>query len=144
MKNITILWLIQVLFFSACQEKKEDQAAQLKDVLVGYFDGIETRDFKKMSALTTEDFIIYEDGVIFTNDSIFKMIESFPKYTAKYKFEKLNIQVDQSSGNIHYLNHANFVFNDTTKVAFDWLESATFKKIDGQWKMNFLHSTVRK
>ena len=85
MKNITILWLIQVLFFSACQEKKEDQAAQLKDVLVGYFDGIETRDFKKMSALTTEDFIIYEDGVIFTNDSIFKMIESFPKYTAKYK-----------------------------------------------------------
>ncbi|MBC8769345.1 nuclear transport factor 2 family protein [Arenibacter sp. BSSL-BM3] len=101
-------------------------------------------DFKKMRDLTTDDFIIYEDGVVFNNDSIFKMMKSFPKYTAEYEFENLRINVDNNSGNINYFNHANFVFNDTTKVKFDWLESATFKKIDGKWKMDFLHSTVRK
>jgi len=30
------------------------------------------------------------------------------------------------------------------KMTYDWVESVTFKKIDGEWKMNFLHSTVRK
>jgi hypothetical protein len=32
----------------------------------------------------------------------------------------------------------------TIKMQVDFLESATFKKVDGQWKMKFLHSTVRK
>ena len=43
-----------------------------------------------------------------------------------------------------YLNRGDLVFNDTMRVTYNWLESATFKKVDGVWKMNFLHSTVRK
>ena len=144
MKQLSILLLTQILLFSSCQEEKTNNPDQLKSVLIGYFNGIETMDFKKMRDLTTDDFIIYENGVVFNNDSIFKMMKSFPKYTAEYKFENLKINVDNNSGNINYFNHAKFVFNDTTTVKFDWLESATFKKIDGKWKMDFLHSTVRK
>ena len=111
---------------------------------MGYFDGIKTKDFQKMRDLTTDDFVLYENGKVFNNDSLFKIINNFPKYTAGYKLEKLKINVDNNSGNIIYYNHGDFVFNDTTKVKFDWLESATFKKVDGKWKMDFLHSTVRK
>ena len=144
MKYFSILLLIPFLLLSSCQEKKTDNPAQLETVLVGYFDGIKTKDFQKMRDLTTTDFVLYENGKVFNNDSIFKMIQSFPKYTAKYKFENLKINVDNNSGNIHYFNHGDFVFNDTIKVKVDWLESATFKKVDGKWKMDFLHSTVRK
>jgi hypothetical protein len=42
-----------------------------------------------------------------------------------------------------YTNHADFVFKVTNKVALDWIESATFRKIAGEWKMNFLQATLR-
>ena len=136
--------LIQLIVLSSCLQNKTDEQEQIKTVLMGYFDGIKTKDFQKMRDLTTDDFVLYENGKVFNNDSLFKIINNFPKYTAGYKLEKLKINVDNNSGNIIYYNHGDFVFNDTTKVKFDWLESATFKKLDRKWKMDFLHSTVRK
>lgn len=144
MKYLPILLLTPFLLLSSCQEQKADNPEQLRTVLTGYFDGIKTKDFQKMRDLTTADFIIYEDGKVFNNDSLFNMINSFPKYTVEYKLEHMKINVDNSSGHIRYFNHGDFVFNDTTQVTFDWLESATFRKIDGKWKMDFLHSTSRK
>jgi hypothetical protein len=139
-----LLLLTLLLAVSSCQEKKTDNPEQLKAVLIGYFDGIETKDFQKMHDLTTEDFVLFEDGVVFTNDSLFNMMNSFESFSADYNFENLKIYVDNRSGNIQYYNPGNFIFNDTIEVKLDWLESATFKKIDGEWKMDFLHSTVRK
>lgn len=136
--------LLNLLLFSSCEEKKTDNPELLQSVLVEYFEGIEAKDFKKMQGLTTDDFKIYEDGVIYNNDSIFNIIKGFQNFTVAYTFDNLQINVDHHSGNIHYFNHADFVFNDTSEVEMDWLESATFKKIDGKWKMDFLHSTARK
>jgi lysophospholipase L1-like esterase len=42
-----------------------------------------------------------------------------------------------------YTNHADFVFSGTHKLSLDWIESATFRKINGEWKMNFLSVTTR-
>jgi hypothetical protein len=56
----------------------------------------------------------------------------------------MRASIDETSGDIIYYNHGDFVINDTINMQVDWLESATFKKVDGQWKMKFLHSTVRK
>jgi hypothetical protein len=49
----------------------------------------------------------------------------------------------KTSADVVYYNHGNLVM-DAAKLSVDWLESATFRKIKGEWKMNFLHSTVRK
>ena len=62
----------------------------------------------------------------------------------EWKFDKIKVNIDNESGDISYLNHGEFVINDTIKMKFDWVESATFRKVDGKWKMNLLHSTVRK
>ena len=56
----------------------------------------------------------------------------------------MKVNIDESSGDITYYDHGEFIFNDTIKMKFDWLESATFRKVNGKWKMNFIHSTVRK
>ena len=145
MKKVILILLIQVGLLTACkQTNQKDDPEKLKAVLVDYFDGIKTKDFQKMKDLTTNDFVLYEDGKIFNNDSLIKVINSFPKFTAEYKFDNFDITVDNSSGNMSFLNHGQFVFNDTTHVSFNWLESATFKKVDDKWKLDFLHSTVRK
>lgn len=40
------------------------------------------------------------------------MINNFLNFTAEYKFDNLKIKVDNSSGNINYYNHRDFIFND--------------------------------
>jgi len=45
---------------------------------------------------------------------------------------------------MRYYNQGEFIINDTLTLTPQWLESATFKKIDNVWKLEFLHSTVRR
>ena len=97
-----------------------------------------------MNEITTNDFVLYEDGKVWNNDSLIKFLNKFPKLTVEYKFDNLIINVDKTSGDMTYFNHADFVLNDTTKMNLNWIESATFRKIDGNWKINFLHSSIRK
>jgi hypothetical protein len=126
-----------------CEQKKDDPEI-LKKILTDYFDGIKTQDLEKLNSLTTSDFVLFEDGVIWTNDSLVTMKEKFSSFKGAWKFDNISVNIDESSGDIVYFNQGDFVFNDTIKIKIDWLESATFRKVDGKWKMNFLHSTVKK
>ena len=126
-----------------CEQKKDDPEI-LKKILTDYFDGIKTQDLEKLNSLTTSDFVLFEDGVILTNDSLVTMKEKFSSFKGAWKFDNISVNIDESSGDIVYFNQGDFVFNDTIKIKIDWLESATFRKVDGKWKMNFLHSTVKK
>ena len=47
------------------------------------------------------------------------------------------------SGHMNYYNNGTFVFNDTTKQSFSWIESAAFRRNKEGWKMSFLHITER-
>jgi hypothetical protein len=145
MKQLAKLLLLQLGLFTSCVDsKRTDDPEKLKAVLTGYFDGIKTKDFEKMKSLTTRDFILYEDGKVFNNDSLINLIKTFNKFTARYSFDNVRINVDTRIGNMSYLNHGEFVFNDTAHVTFNWLESAAFQKIGDDWKLQFLHSTIRK
>jgi ketosteroid isomerase-like protein len=126
-----------------CQQKKDDPEI-LKKIIIAYFDGIKTQDLDKLNSLTTSDFVLFEDGKIWTNDSLVTIKDTFKSFKGEWKLENMKVNIDESSGNIVYFNHGDFIFNDTIKMKFDWLESATFKKVDGEWKLSFLHSTVRK
>lgn len=97
-----------------------------------------------MKDLTTSDFILYEDGMIYNNDNLSNLINSYPKFSVDYTFRDFNIQVGATNASMYYHNHGDFLINDTTKLIKDWLESASFVKKDGYWKMNFLHSSVEK
>ena len=144
MKTTKLLTIVLVLgLLTSCQQKKDDPEV-LKKILTDYFDGINTQDLDKLNSLTTSDFVLYEDGRVWNNDSLVTIKDKFKSFKGEWKFENMKVNIDQSSGDIVYFDHGDFIFNDTIKMKFDWLESATFRKVDGNWKMNFLHSTVRK
>ena len=146
MKYVCVLHAILVLgLFAGCkQNTSTDDPEKLKTVLFNYFDGIKNKDFKKMLESTTGDFVLYEDGRVWNNDSVFMNIKANLPFTVKYKFDNFRITVDNMSGDMIYFNHADFVFNNMEKKSIDWIESATFRKTDGAWKMNFLQVSVRK
>jgi hypothetical protein len=141
--SITMLGLIFILcLFSGCQEcKQKDDPEKLKEVLLGYFEGIENKDFRQMTSATTDDFVLYEMGRVWNNDSVFKEMKKFP-YSVNYSFEDFKINVDANSGHATYFNHGDFLFNDA-RQSFDWIESAAFRKTEEGWKMYFLHISER-
>ncbi len=141
----TILFIAVLLALSAsCQKTNQNgNSEQLKSVLMDYYNGIKTKDFKKMKDVTTSDFLLYENGKIFNNDSLIDMLNSFPKFKAEYTFDNFKVDVDNTIGDMSYTNHGEFTINDTTHLTFNWLESADFKKVGGKWKLEFLHSTER-
>ena len=145
MKRTFLLLLIQVGLLTACQQtNKKDDSEKLKSVLMDYFNGFKNRDLVKMNEVTTTDFFLFEDGKVFNNDSLVNFLNSFSKFSINYKIDYLKINVDNNSGYMIYLNRGEMILNDTTKLTINWLESATFKKVADKWKLEFLHSTVRK
>ena len=142
MKTRNLLLIVGIGMLLSCQsEKKTDNPEVLEKVLISYFEGIKNRDLNQMNAATTDDFVLYENGKIWNNDSLFNFLNALPPYTATFSLTPLKISVDNKIGNLYYLNHMDMVLNDTIEDNYDWIESASFKKIEGQWKIDFLHST---
>lgn len=142
--KLTLILLMLGAAGGCDQQKKTDDPEALKKVLTDYFDGIKNKDLKKMNAVTTSDFILLEDGKIWSNESFINAAKSSGPFQGTWTFDYKRIIIDDSSGSIVYLNRGDFVVNDTSKMKIDWLESATFRKADGVWKMNLLHSSVKK
>ena len=148
MKTLKMLLLFMAGFclLMSCEKDEDepfDSPELLKQVLFNFYGGIANKDFDKIKEAITTDFILYVDGKAWTIDSMISALNSYPPYTADYSFDNFNIDMEHSLGFMRYFCHADFVFNDTLNVKFDWIESATFTKVDGQWKMNFLHSTTK-
>jgi len=144
MKTLKFLLVALGLFVSCTQVKKNDDPEVLTKILKEYFDGIKNRDVNKMNSVTTADFVLFEDGKVWTNDSLVNVLNAFESFDGTWTFDNMKANIDESSGDVVYFNHGDLVINDTTRMKFDWIESATFRKVDGEWRMNFLHSTIKK
>ena len=135
--------VVGIGLLTSCQHEK-DKPEVLKKVLSDYFDGIKKKDLNKLNSLTTNDFVLFENGKVWTNDSLVKPTPGVISIKGTWTFSNMKVSVDETSGYIIYYDHGEFILNDTIKIKKDWLESAVFKKVDGQWKLKFLHSTIRK
>ncbi|HEY4111213.1 GDSL-type esterase/lipase family protein [Puia sp.] len=128
-----------VIFSAGCSSRPPaDGGVNLKNLVTDFFRGIEEKDTGRMRRLTTDDFVLYEEGLVWNNDSGFNNIRRSLPFYVKYVLSDFVIHVDVHSGDARFNNHADFVFDDTVKMSFDWVESATFRKTADGWKMNFL------
>lgn len=144
MRTIQFLFIGLCLLASCSYEKKTDDPEVVKKIVAEYFDGIKYRDLSRLNSVTTADFVLFEDGKVWTNDSLINVLNRTRSFDGTWTFENIKINIDHSSADMVYFNHGELITNDTIKRTVDWVESATFRKTDGVWKMNFLHSTVRK
>ena len=139
-----LYWVAGLLLLTACHSTGHpDDPALLQGVLTDYFAAIGTHDTAKLRALSTDDFILYEDGLVWNNDSAFKNIRRHLPFTVKYTLGDMRMFVDERSGDCVYTNRADFVFHDSDNVRIDFLETASFRKTEAGWKINVLHVTVR-
>jgi lysophospholipase L1-like esterase len=121
-----------------------DDPVVLQRLVAKFFRGIERKDTVTQRKITTADFVLYEEGKVWNNDSGFANIRRNLPFTVRYRLSGFVIHVDEHSGDARWMNHADFVFEDTARESFDWVESGTFRKEGGEWKINFLSVARRR
>lgn len=138
MKNLSVIFVtLWIVGCSPKQYEKEDPKV-VEQTLRDYYKAISDREFEKLESLSTKDLVIYEDGLIWNNDSVAKAFNGVNKIS--FQLVNLDVKVDCNSARARYMTLAKFEFPDTTFLP-KFTESATFIKEKGNWKIEFIHSS---
>jgi hypothetical protein len=124
----------------------EDTASkkeELKGLLSDYYVALARRDLPKMKEFTTPDFVMFEQGKIYNNETALKSVEQLGSFSVEFRFDSLNTHFDKANASAYYFRQAIFRVGDSTWAPLKFLESATFEKKSGHWRIRFLHSTSR-
>jgi ketosteroid isomerase-like protein len=138
--------LILLIFITSCTPKEDSQVEieKVETILQSYFGGISSFDYQKMRDACSSDYVLFEDGTIWTVEDHINYLKSLKgKGSISYKFKDVKINMEGSVAWITHRNIAEAAF-EGNEMHFEWIESAIFKKIDGNWKMVLLHSTTAK
>lgn len=138
--------LILLISCVACtSEKTCDQVDpnEAKAVLSNYFTAVENSDFEALVELSTSDFIIYEQGLIWNNDSLINAFQSNPNARYNYALKNFTVKTDCNSALIYYVNDGIISVADSSFTK-SWTESASIRRINDTLKVEFIHSTAAK
>jgi hypothetical protein len=150
MKNYFLnLWMLFFATTSFGQTSTETEKIKIKDLIVKSFDEIwSDLNAESIEKYYTKDFLLLENGEVWTIDTVknylrdVKLMKSRP--TRVNSIEVLETKVSKGTAWIAYWNQAIFsVENKVVRKAL-WLESATAIWTESGWKLDMLHSTVKK
>jgi hypothetical protein len=141
MKKITLFFLLSTQFSFAQTTEK----AEVQKVITRFFDALSVANIPLMKAEVSDDFILLENGEIWTIDTLANKI-SRPKpegYLRQNSFDFIETKIDKNRAWIYFKNKAE-ITSKTRNVTIKWLESVIFRKEKGRWRMEFMHSTPMK
>src|SRR5580692_11183049 len=97
----------------ACAGARAQDSVTLRKLVTAYFDGVATKSFVELDSVATRDFLIYEDGKVWNNDSVFHNIQYHQPFTVRFTLTNFHIFTDTRSGEVRYRSQADFVVADT-------------------------------
>jgi uncharacterized protein YggL (DUF469 family) len=140
-KKIALFFLLSTQFSFAQTTEK----AEVQQVITRFFDALSVTNIPQMKAEVSGDFILLENGEIWTIDTLANKI-SRPKpegYLRQNSFDFLSTKIDKNRAYVYYKNKAE-ISSKTRNATIKWLESAILRKEKGRWRMEFMHSTPMK
>jgi len=119
---------------------------QLKEVqhtIIKAFDSLSDLDLTEVQKYTTKDFILLEDGAVWSMDTLALKIEPLKKtkFNRVNHVECITTEIIGNAAWLVYHNAADYTVNGQ-KMNRQWMESAFLITEDGGWKIKLLHSTV--
>ncbi len=121
---------------------KESDIQGIQEALKGFYEGLSEHDLKTLEANTAPGYYLLEHGEYWNLDYTRQKIghtkpEGFAR-SNRFDFKRIEVFGDDAFA--VWDLHAKIV-RDNTVNHLCWLESGSFKAIDGIWKVHFLHST---
>ncbi len=144
MKRYFVILLCGFLAGCTASGKEQTQKADVENTVKAYFHTLEKADFQHLHDLTTEAFVLFEDGRRWNNDSLIdsikKVIEVFPEASIQYELREIETLIDEHLATLRYHNIGTMTLPDTV-IEFHWLESAALERVGDEWKIRFLQSS---
>lgn len=160
MKNLTFLFLGFVLIScdainTGGEEKveviealKQSEIDSVKNVVIDSFqDVFSDMDTSSLDKHYTKDFILLENGVVWTKDTITNYLRrrldraTGDEAERVNRFEFIKAVHHKTSVWLAYDNYAVWVRGEDTLRNAHWLESVVGIKENGKWKLEQMHST---
>ncbi|MCX2745611.1 DUF4440 domain-containing protein [Mangrovivirga sp. M17] len=142
--TLSLLLFVSTLSFGQSQEVAKE--AEIYNLIVESFDEIWSElDSENIKKYYTEDFLLLENGEVWTNDIITNYLdkaitqEVIPERINK--IDVIEIKITDKTAWIAYHNHAEFLIDQKIVKKINWLESATAVLTEDGWKLDMLHST---
>lgn len=147
--------LLLMLSFGILQAQSLDETEIQKTIEQMFQDVFSNLDEKKIPIYFTEDVQIFENGEIFTLDSIQQFVRNQKamyqsEENKQHRFNRINdfdflsTKIKDNQAIIGFYHTATFTMNDTEIAQMKWLESAILVRSKDGWKIEFLHSTILK
>jgi ketosteroid isomerase-like protein len=130
-------------FVASLKGQNTTDDEKVKHVIVDCFQALADVDMNKFRSYCQPDFVLLENGAVWSLDTLeAKMkpnIGSGMKRINTINFRKLVVK--GATAWVTYDNQAD-IDRKGQKTTIKWLESAVLDKINGNWKLAMLHSTV--
>ncbi|WP_426484905.1 DUF4440 domain-containing protein [Flavobacterium sp. 2] len=145
----TLIFMICFTTLSFGQNATKTDKSKIEQLVIESFDEIWSKlDSKNIDKYYTKDFLLLENGEIWTNATIANYLDKalldkpIPKRVNS--IEIIEVKILNGMAWVAYKNHAVFSFEDKTSKKVYWLESATAILTKNGWKLEMLHSTRAK
>lgn len=147
--KLLVFGILSTILLIGCQTRQNQQAGsetmaeeEVEAVLTTFFGAISDYDYQTLRDITAEDYILIENGPIWTVDSLINLVQQFEgQATLSYDFSSRETTVEGEMAWMTYKNNGVMKMPDGERH-FDWTESAVFRKQGDEWKMVLLHSTM--
>jgi len=119
------------------------ESKKVVDAVSGMFLSLQNDDFAKFDVVTEPNLIIFDAGAKFTRDSMFSLIKEQHAAGKRivWTVTEPDVHISGDTAWIDYVNVGVLTTGSGDK-ALTWLESAFLQRKNGQWKIEFLHSTL--
>ncbi len=144
-----LLLLLFVTTSAVSQHSTRTDEDRIKDLIRDSFQDYFS-DFKpeSLEAHFTEEFLLLETGEVWDMETMRKYLNRAREQKRQAKrinsFEFIKIEIEGKMAWVAYYNKAEFKVGDELVREMNWLESATAILTEDGWKLQMLHSTIRK
>src|SRR6185436_4406143 len=91
-----IFFTIVLVSFSSCNSDDDTaKKEELKKVLADYYNALARKDTLTMKSLTTDNFVLFDEGILYTNESAAKFVADMKPFKVSFTFDSLNIHMDK-------------------------------------------------
>ena len=149
MKKIFQLLIIFLAVSAAGQNTERTNEDQIKDLITNSFQKIfSDMDPQALNTYCTQDFLLLETGEVWDMKKMRNYIKRAGAQKTQVKrinsFDFIEIKIEGKMAWVAYHNKAEFMSGEEVVNEINWLESATARLTEDGWKLQLLHSTLKK
>lgn len=143
MRTVFIYFAVLSCLILSCKPERagKDGKEELGKLIIAYYETLSKADSNGLADLTAPNFVMFDDGKVYSNQAALEMVRSLPPFKASFRLQNVHAHIGKQNASMYYVREAQFTIGDSTHAPSSYLESSTFMKVGDEWKIRFIHST---